>query len=150
MKKTGDKNSWKKLRSEEQLKTPEGNKTEKTLKLELKLKNKEEMQNLKLKNKNVKNKEENGRKHKKNEDKKKKLEFKPRKSRINRDMNRLVKLLLSYKIELQKLLLLIFKKKCWLIMVNLIPLMYLSNLMLITTGILQLTNSKDISPRMRI
>ena len=150
MKKTGDKNSNKKLRSEEQLKTPEGNKTEKTLKLELKLRNKEEIKNLKPKNKDVKNKEENGKKHKKNEDKKKKLGFKPKKSRINKDMNRLVKLLLSYKTELQSLLPLIFKKKCWPITVHLILLIFLSNLMLITMVMLQLTNSKDISLKMRI
>jgi len=112
MKKTGDKNFYKMPRSVEQLKKLEENKTEETLNLEFNKKKKDVMQKSKAKNKDVKSKEENGKNNKKKEDRKKKLECRLRKRNHNRDMSRLAKLLLSYKIKLLKLQLLIFKKKC--------------------------------------
>lgn len=66
----------------------------------------------KVKSKDVKSKEENGKRLKKKEDRKKKLECRDKKKNHNRDMNKLAKLLLSYKTESLKLQLLIFKKKC--------------------------------------
>ena len=112
MKKTGDKNFYKMPRSVEQLKNLEENKTEKTSNLEFNKKKKDVMQKSKAKNKDVKSKEENGKRLKKKEDRKKKLECRLRKRNHNRDMSKLAKLLLSYKTELLKLQLLIFKKKC--------------------------------------
>lgn len=112
MKKTGDKDFWKKPRSVEQLKNLEENKTDKTSKLELNKKNKEERQNKKPRNKDAMIKEKIGKLLKKSEDRKKKLECRLRKRKVNRDLSKLAKLLLSYKTELPKLLHSIFKKKC--------------------------------------
>ena len=112
MKKTGDKESYKKLRSVEQLKRPEENKTEETLNLEFNKKKKDAKQKLRAKNKEEKNKEKSGKRLKKKEDRKKKPECKLRKRKHNKDMSKLAKLLLSYKTELLKLQLSIFKKKC--------------------------------------
>lgn len=112
MKKTGDKNFYKMPRSVEQLKKPEENKTEETSNRESNKRKKDVMPKSKVKNKDVKSKEENGKRLKKKEDRKKKLECRDKKKNHNRDMNKLAKLLLSYKTELLKLQLLIFKKKC--------------------------------------
>lgn len=75
-------------------------------------KNKEERQNKKPRNKDAMIKEKIGKLLKKSEDRKKKLECRLRKRKVNRDLSKLAKLLLSYKTELPKLLHSIFKKKC--------------------------------------
>jgi hypothetical protein len=77
MKKTGDKESYKKLRSVEQLRKPEEKKTERTLKPELKLRDKEEKKSSKPKKLNVKRREKTGKQLKKNADRKKKLVCSP-------------------------------------------------------------------------
>jgi cation transport ATPase len=149
MKKTGDKNFFKMLRSVEQLKRPEENKTEETLNLEFNKKKKDAKQKLRAKNKEEKNKEKSGKRLKKKEDRKKKLECKLRKKNHNRDMNKLAKLLLSYKTELLKLQLSIFKKKCLPTTALSTVWMFSSNLMVTIMAILQPMNSKVISLRMK-
>jgi hypothetical protein len=149
MKKTGDKDFCKKLRSVELLRKPEEKKKRRTLKQELNQRDKEEKKKLKWKNKDGKRREDNLKNLKKNEDRKKKLECRLKKRKDNRDMNKLAKLLLSYKIELLKLLLLIFKRKCWLITDLLTVLTSSNNLTEITMVILLLVNSKTISPKTR-
>ena len=149
MKKTGDKKSYKKLRSVEQLKKPEERKTERTSKPELKLRDKEEKKSSKPKKSNVNKREETGKQLKKNADRKKKLACRPKKRKDNKDMSKLAKLLLSYKIELQKQPLSIFKKKCWPTTVLSTVLMCSSNSTRTIMVTSLLTNSKVISNKMR-
>jgi hypothetical protein len=149
MKKTGDKKSYKKPRSVEQLKKPEERKTERTSKPELKLRDKEEKKSSKPKKSNVNKREETGKPLKKNADRKKKLACRPKKRKDNRDMSKLAKLLLSYKIELLKQPLSIFKKKCWPTTDLSTVLMFSSNLTRTIMVTSLLTNSKVISNKMR-
>lgn len=147
MKKTGDKNFFKMLRSVEELKRPEENKTEKTLRPEFNKKKRDVKQKSRLKNKEEKSKEKSGRRLKKKEDRKKKLECKLRKRNHNKDMSRLAKLLLSCKTELLKLQLSIFKKKCLPTTALSTVSTFSNNLIPTIMGILPPVNSKVISLR---